>query len=123
MQIDEIHFWRKQIEDGRMMQSLREHRERAVKIFGATAVHREDEAEIYRTLEAHELLILSEKEILSILNRVPDSLLEELNEFAPDVQAEIKKLSRYSSDDAQAAKRQALEHLRRVFPKPPRGPD
>jgi hypothetical protein len=117
MEVNEVHFWRTQAEDGRIMGALREHRERAVRFFGVAAVESEDEAEIYRTLEAHELLVLSEKEILSILNRVTDSMDEDLNKFAPDVQIEIKKLPRFSSEHAAAAKRAADEHLKRVFSK------
>lgn len=117
MEIDEVHFWQKQVEGGRIIAALREHRERAVRFFGVAAVESEDEAEIYRTLEAHELLVLSEKDILSVLNRVTDSLDDDLNKFAPDVQIEIKKLPSFSSQHAATAKRAAVEHLKRVFSK------
>lgn len=117
MRVGEIHFWRNQVEDGCVMEALRKHRKRAERFFGVNAVQSEDEAEIYRTLEANELLTLPEKEIMSIMNRVPDSLIEDINNFAPDVQIEIKKLPRFSSEDVKALKAQALKHMKRVFPK------
>ena len=70
----EVMFWRKHRDDGSLLQMVRAHRDRAIKFFGAFAVFGENELQLLRLLEAHEMLATSDEDLLVKLNRVSENL-------------------------------------------------
>jgi len=96
---------------------VRMQRDRAISFFGAYAVYGENESDLLRTLEAHEILITSDEDLLHELNRVPKIMAPELEKIeAPEVRKAIQKISTATMDDVAALRRQARQQLERVLP-------
>lgn len=114
MNDEEVRFWAKQAENDMLIRAVRADRERAIKFFGKAAVSDENEAELYRALDAHEIINSRDDELLAKMNRVPDSLIDQLNDFPPSERQEIEQQSRFSIADVLAIKKQAQEYLERL---------
>jgi hypothetical protein len=114
----EVMFWRKHRDDGSLLPMVRAHRDRAIKFFGAFAVFGEHELQLLRLLEAHEILAISDEDLLVELNRVPEMMAPELEKIEPSVLREqIRKMSRFTKADVVAMKLRARQQLERAIPK------
>jgi hypothetical protein len=112
---EEIRFWSQQVEQGTLIQAIRADPRRAITFFGKASVLSEDEEELYRTLNAHEIINSPDKELLDHMNRVPDSMIDKLEKFPPEERAEIEQLCRFTAAKVLAMKKHAQEHLNKLM--------
>ena len=73
----ELFFWKKQAGSNALINAIRIHRERAIRFFGAVSVLSENEAELYRTLEAYTIIATSARDMQKKMNQIPEQLLSE----------------------------------------------
>ena len=121
--MDEVIFWARHRDDGSLIRMVRAFRDRAIPFFGAFAVFGENEAESFRTLEAQEILIMSDEDLLKELNRVPDMMAAELEKVEPrETREELRRISRHTQKDVQTLRTKAQHQLERALGKR-EGPD
>jgi hypothetical protein len=88
----ELVFWQRRRDNGSLIAGLRSHRERAIRFFGAVAVLSENEKELYRTLEAHEIVSKSPDELLAQMKAVvPEDLRSELHITSDQISSMLKR--------------------------------
>jgi hypothetical protein len=115
---DEIMFWRGHRDDGSLIQTVRLFRDRAVPFFGAFAVFGANEPELLRILEAQEILVTSDADLLKQLNRVNELMAPELEKVEPaELREQLRKESHYTQEDVEALRSQARQQLARALGK------
>src|SRR4051794_24139096 len=109
---EEIAFWARHRDEDSLISVVRTFRDRAIPFFGAYAVFGENEADLLRTLEAHEILIASDEELLAEMNRVPDMMAPELEKIdPPELREELRRMSRGTQEGVEAMRSQARRQL------------
>jgi len=109
----EIAFWQRHMETGSWVGAVRTYRERAIKFFGAEAVLREDEAALFRGLEAQTILARTDRELLVEMNRVLKEVVKGEDLTIAEVKT-LKKLGLRTSKDVTKLKNEAQRYLARV---------
>jgi hypothetical protein len=110
----EINFWRLRADKGALISSVRTHRERAIRLFGAVAVLSENEASLLWILEAHEIVNDSDQELLEKLQRVFKETIASNTEGLSQTDIEMIKSCLATLDDVHRMKKKARELLRRA---------
>ena len=115
MDKEEIHYWANHVNAGTLINAIRSDLKRAQKFFGKTAALAENEADLNAAVEAYDILNSSDEEIIKKMNRVPNAMLERLNEFPPDQRQFIEEYPRFTVTDIPALKKLAEGQLKRVI--------
>jgi hypothetical protein len=114
----EMMFWQKHRDDGSLLPMVRAHRDRAIKFFGAFAVFGENELQLLRLLEAHQILTTSDEDLMVELNRVPEMMAPELEKIEPSaLRDQVSKMSRFTMVEVAAMKLRARQRLKRAISK------
>jgi hypothetical protein len=112
MDKQEIKFWREQADNRTLIRALRSDQRRAIDFFGAFAVLSENEEELYRTIEAYEIVNSEDKDLFNELNQISGLVLADC-EAPPEVKKDFENRWQHSIDIPKLRKN-AEDHLRRI---------
>jgi hypothetical protein len=110
----ELLFWQRRADQNSLIISIRAYRERAISFFGAIAVLTENEAKLFRTLEAHTIIATPSNDLLKKMNQIPKKLISEEGRFSQSERKELRKQCYRKLKDIVAMKREAQRHVRFV---------
>ena len=112
---DELTFWQTQRDEGRLTVAVEIYRDRAIAFFGAFAAFGKAEHELLEILEAHEVAMASDEELLQVFARASSAVAANLDteSFAPSAELVERLAGRFEQgylSGVRASARQKLQN-------------
>ncbi len=116
MKSTEILFWQQHADDGSLMSAIEADKERAIRFFGVEAVFTRDELALFSLLEAHQIVVRSDRSILADINRLPKRIVASCYTGMSLKESKlVKKQSLKTLRDVVQLKKMARQRLKRAL--------